>query len=372
MSESNINNLDNLKFDEREPYEKWFSDYFEKEVKQELIDVNKNLENDKWKIINKKKWYELSLLFLIVSIILLAIVYYFLMPKISEVILSNKNTLNWLWFVSIFIIINSIYLLSNTSLSIVRKIEAYKSKWKYRVNEYIKQYSKSLMIKIVWFFWKVVQYIQYGELIKSKTIIESWIFGLSWWERYLFQDWIDIIYNDTKLLINEIKIQWIVQDKNNKYVDIFNWFFLLIDIKKSFRWRTYIFSDKWVFGNLIQNLNKMWNIISFNCKKIKLEDPLFEEDFEIYWSDEVESRYLITPAFMQRLIQLKRKIWNNKFQCSFFDNKLFIAIPTDKPFLESFSSWDLITIDDIHTLLSDMYYMVSIVDTLKLDQKIGM
>ena len=36
-------------------------------------------------------------------------------------------------------------------------------------------------------------------------------------------------------------------------------------------------------------------------KKIKLEDTRFNKEFNVYSSDEVASRCLVTPAFMERL-----------------------------------------------------------------------
>ena len=41
-------------------------------------------------------------------------------------------------------------------------------------------------------------------------------------------------------------------------------------------------------------------------KKIRLEDPEFQKQFEVYCDDQITARYVLTPAFMQRLKKTER------------------------------------------------------------------
>lgn len=51
---------------------------------------------------------------------------------------------------------------------------------------------------------------------------------------------------------------------------------------------------------------------------IKLEDPLFAKKFNAYSSDEIEGRYLITTAFMERFINLNTAFGAKHAKCSFY------------------------------------------------------
>lgn len=61
-------------------------------------------------------------------------------------------------------------------------------------------------------------------------------------------------------------------------------------------------------------------------KKVRLEDPVFEKAFEVFSNDQVESRYLLHPAFMQRLVDLETTLKGKKLRCAFEQGDLLIAI----------------------------------------------
>ena len=56
-------------------------------------------------------------------------------------------------------------------------------------------------------------------------------------------------------------------------------------------------------------------------KQINLESSDFMKRFDVSSSNQVESRYLITPTFMQRLMDLKTSFGTETIKCSFFDHK---------------------------------------------------
>jgi len=79
----------------------------------------------------------------------------------------------------------------------------------------------------------------------------------------------------------------------------------------------------WKYGEKDEPLNK-----------INLEDPKFSKRFNVYSSDEVEARYLVTPLFMELLDNLKTAFNSKTIKCSFFDDNLMIAISTKKDVFE--------------------------------------
>lgn len=48
--------------------------------------------------------------------------------------------------------------------------------------------------------------------------------------------------------------------------------------------------------------------LSRSLQPVRLEDPAFERAFEVLGSDQVQARYLLTPAFMERLVKLEARL----------------------------------------------------------------
>ena len=79
---------------------------------------------------------------------------------------------------------------------------------------------------------------------------------------------------------------------------VFHGLVVRMAVHKNFRGLTIIRHDAGVVGNgraLLQGL-----------QRVNLEDPVFEQAFEVAASNQVEARYLLTPSFMERLLELSR------------------------------------------------------------------
>jgi hypothetical protein len=61
---------------------------------------------------------------------------------------------------------------------------------------------------------------------------------------------------------------------------------------------TVVRADQGAFGNLAARLR------SSALERVRLEDPRFERKYEVYGSDQIEARALLTPAFMERFTAL--------------------------------------------------------------------
>ena len=75
-------------------------------------------------------------------------------------------------------------------------------------------------------------------------------------------------------------------------------------------------------------------IIVDDLRYVVLEDSKFSKRFKVYSKDQVEGRYLVTPAFMERLYNLKTEFGNRQTRCAFYDNRFMVAIETRKDFFE--------------------------------------
>ncbi len=151
-----------------------------------------------------------------------------------------------------------------------------------------------------------------------------------------------------------------------KYTTVFDGVFISLSFNKNFSGRTVIHNDGGTIGN--------WFKKTFSdLEQVALEDPEFEKIFEVYSSDQIEARYLLTPAFMQRLKNLVDNFGGSKLECCFYQNMLVIKMRVRENLFEPgsiFKPEDFI--DDSRRVLSDMQHIFAIVDTLKLDENTGL
>ena len=105
--------------------------------------------------------------------------------------------------------------------------------------------------------------------------------------------------------------------KRTHYVTVFKGLFVMLDMNKNFEGHTIVRRDAGVF-NFFGGLGSL--------ERISLEDPEFEKQYEVYGSDQVEARYLLTPAFMERLKTLTSSIGASGMECAFYQDKLLILM----------------------------------------------
>lgn len=69
-------------------------------------------------------------------------------------------------------------------------------------------------------------------------------------------------------------------------------------------------------------------------KEAKMEDPEFNKHFRVFTTDEVEARYILSPALQERLVNLtnfiKQDSGEDKVWVSFHDSRIFILIFSTK------------------------------------------
>ncbi len=116
-------------------------------------------------------------------------------------------------------------------------------------------------------------------------------------------------------------------------------------------------------------------------QSVHLEDVVFSKWFEVYSSDQIEARCLLTPDFMERVMQLATLLhtWNapapfapqkHLISCCFTKNDLFLAIPCAVALFETGdlfrSAYDL---DDIRRVLRQISLIKEIFSTLRLNRE---
>ena len=118
---------------------------------------------------------------------------------------------------------------------------------------------------------------------------------------------------------------------------------------------------------------------SLNLEPVILEDPKFCRDYNVYSSDQIEARYLITPSLMERFRKLKVAFKTTDIACAFLKNKVIFAL--DSEGLSGLSK-NLFEIDAYSAFTDDreainIFYneLTSVLDMaayFKLDEKTGL
>ncbi len=63
-------------------------------------------------------------------------------------------------------------------------------------------------------------------------------------------------------------------------------------------------------------------------ERIKMVDPRFEDAFDIYGTDQVEGRYLVHPAYCERLLDLEKEFEGEKLAALFVGGDLIVTLHT--------------------------------------------
>ena len=71
-----------------------------------------------------------------------------------------------------------------------------------------------------------------------------------------------------------------------------------------------------------------------SMSELKLEDPEFNKHYQAYSTDQVEGRYLITPAFMERFKHIQTAFEADEAKCAFYDSHILFALSTSKNLFE--------------------------------------
>ena len=106
---------------------------------------------------------------------------------------------------------------------------------------------------------------------------------------------------------------------------------------------------------------------------IHLEDPAFEKKFNAYSTDEIEGRYLITTAFMERFMNLQTAFGSKRAKCAFYNNSIMFAISTNKNLFEIGNLFTkLENPKQMNEFFDEFASILLLVEHFKLDEKTGL
>lgn len=212
---------------------------------------------------------------------------------------------------------------------------------------------------------KLLSYIGDFEINKNSSVIaedRSYIETLdlfNYFNRYSCDDRFTGIYKGIKIDIAEIEMLKETGSGKRRHVEtIFSGVFLKVPSLKKFSGKTIIASNT--------------KLGIKGKQQVHLEDPEFEKRYNTFSTDQIEARYLITPAFMTRLIELSKKGACKNIILSFEYDNINIAVSSSKDWFEVPFTKPATEISNYRGIILDLLVLFSIIDSLKLDMNIGM
>lgn len=145
--------------------------------------------------------------------------------------------------------------------------------------------------------------------------------------------------------------------------EVYRGLIILLDCPKPFYGRTVVISSR---SKLPKLLNKKYP----DLKRVFLKNPAVEAEYNVYGSSRDEAGYLLVNAFIERISNLGNVFAqynpNKKrgVECSFFDNKLMLAVECRRNLFEIGSVFSPITTDDLRMIIAQVHWLFKIIDTL--------
>jgi len=141
-----------------------------------------------------------------------------------------------------------------------------------------------------------------------------------------------------------------------RWVTVFRGQCLRFAFHKRFHGRTLVLRDSGI-------MNRFGSVT--DLQRARLESPDFEDAFEVYTSDQVEARYLLTPDLMQRLVELEKTFRGGSLRCSFVDGQLQIVLEGADLFEPGSMFTPLDNPDRIRELLDDFAAVFNLIDSFE-------
>lgn len=177
------------------------------------------------------------------------------------------------------------------------------------------------------------------------------------------EDLVKGIYKNVSIELYELILKY---KERNKNIPQFEGLIIQLTMNKKFKGHTIIKNDRGALVNFL-------SATSSSLERVRLEDSRFEGEFDVFSTDQVEARYLLTPAFMERFRKLKAVSRSTQIEAAFLNNNLILKIALSYNRFEPSSILEPATFEeDIKIILDEMEVIFEIIDVLKLNEKTGL
>lgn len=305
-----------------------------------------------------------------------------LKPKLEDLDAIRREALKCLWvgiavvlvtgFLSLMIVMQTYSDLRiaafATVISAVIMYMRYSKQW----GKYRSGYKNHVVANLLKTIDESLSYKPKGS-ISSEHYKKSGLYRKSY-DRFHGEDYAKGVLGKTAIEFSEIHTEYktTTTDSEGKtrtsWHTIFQGMFFIADANKHFQGKTYILPDR---SGIFSSIGKAMTEKSGKYgERVGLENPEFETHFEVYSDDQVEARYLLSPALMQRLVDFRNESGASNVCLSFVEGNMYIAIPNSKGYFEPKLFQAAGSFDVVKGIYKDIQFITGIVEDLELNTRI--
>lgn len=191
-------------------------------------------------------------------------------------------------------------------------------------------------------------------------------------DRYNTQDLVNGTADKTSFWFAEVHAEYKTETRTKngtrtEWHTIFKGIIFVADFNKNFNVSTVV-RPKGIGDAISSWFSK--NVFSFgNSELVTLENNVFDDIFATYSKNQIEARYILTPAMMERILDLNKKS-DDTISISFINSKMYIAFPLSHNYFEPPIHSSLLDPDLLSDDLSIVHFMQNIVQELDLNTRI--
>ncbi len=278
--------------------------------------------------------------------------------------------------------------------------------WWCPVENYKTDTKKLVMNKILSFWGDLTYHTCPGAVHSPEVLKQSRLFGS--FNRREYDDCFEGSYNGVKIAVSEQELRDVRgTGKNKRDVQVFKGILISLDMPKRFHGQTVVHAKGWgvvivvavialfcclsgaaMYRNVLDRRDALAFmtffpvLVFFLCggywivkdlfgrkrkkmQEVALEDVMFDKHWQVESTDQIEARYVLTPAFMERMLVVKRRFKGNKIEFSFWNNKVLIAVHTGKDMFETTSLFTpALDYRKVREVVYQFYSVFSVADVL--------
>ncbi len=241
---------------------------------------------------------------------------------------------------------------------------------------YRKNFKKDVVSPLVKFIDDSMEYDSKA-CIPKKIFLESRLFPS--FNEYGGEDLVRGRRGETDFMFSELFARIARRDSkgNTRKTVVFEGVFFVSDFHKEFKGVTAILPQH-VFETSDSAYREGFGYA------VKLEDPEFEKEFNVFGSDQVESRYVLSTSLMKRIVDYKRRT-GQVMSISFVNSKIFVAISWEETIAGKGGKFSVSTrknlfeppvfsplkgFETASSYMEDVEVILDIIDDLRLNRRI--
>ena len=203
--------------------------------------------------------------------------------------------------------------------------------------------------------------------ISSSNYRNSELFNRSW-DKYEGDDLVSGAIDKTDFRFSELHTQYktITTDsdgnREEEWHTIFKGLFAHADFNKEIKGRTFVLPER--ASKQIKEVGS-----TGRTKLVKLENPEFEKIFKVFSTDQIESRYILTPTMMESIVNIHKK-YKKRVYFSFIGSRVYVAMSFNKDLFEPRILKSGVRFEDMEQMNDNFSLIQVIINEMNLNTRI--